>query len=65
MLELKEKINEIKSQLDVAQNHYKYETDPYLIDALVYQIISLEKRYCYYMSQAKEVQRIIGWGCKP
>ena len=45
----------IKKQLNVINNMFNMETDEYLIDSYIYQIQSLNKRYQYFLKQAKKM----------
>lgn len=46
-------IDEIKLQLEVAREHFKNAVDESLIDSYIYEIISLNKKYDYYLKEAK------------
>ena len=50
-----ENIEEIQKQLNVINNMFNMETDEYLIDSYIYQIQSLNKRYQYFLKQAKKM----------
>ena len=50
-----ENIDDIENQLNIIMNRFNMETDEYLIDSYIYQIQSLNKRYQYFIKQAKRL----------
>jgi|GEM_PF-2461111 len=45
---------QIKAQLDVCNQKFQMETDEYLIDSIIFEIQSLNKRYQYFLKAAKK-----------
>lgn len=51
--EIMEAINDIKLKLDSAQICLEFAIDDALIDSIIYEIISLQKKYDYYLRICK------------
>lgn len=47
-------IKELKQQIENTRLNFDMETDEYLIDSLIYQMLSLNKRYQYFIKAAKQ-----------
>lgn len=52
--EIIEEIEKIKKELELTRSHFDSTTDDTLIDCLIYQIISLNKKYQYFLKLAKK-----------
>ena len=48
-------IRQIQVQLECARNSFERATDETLIDSYIYEIISLQKKYAYFLKTAKEM----------
>ena len=48
-------IRQVQVQLECARNSFETVTDEALIDSYIYQIISLQKKYEYFLRTAKEM----------
>ena len=48
-------IRQVQVQLECARNSFETVTDEALIDSYIYQIISLQKKYVYFLRTAKEM----------
>ena len=49
-----ENVRLIKEEMQVVKNNFDMETDEFLIDSYIYQMEALNKRYQYFIRQAKE-----------
>lgn len=47
-------LNEIKIKLDYAELCLNFTSDPLLIDSIIYEIMSLQKKYDYYLKLSKK-----------
>ncbi len=52
--EIIESIEKIKQQLDLTRQNFDMATDESLIDCYIYEIISLNKKYQYFLKLAKQ-----------
>lgn len=50
-----EEIEKIKNQLEKTRANFDLATDDSLIDCYIYEIISLNKKYQYFLKKAKEI----------
>lgn len=50
-----EEIERIKDQLEKTRVNFDLATDDSLIDCYIYEIISLNKKYQYFLKKAKEI----------
>lgn len=48
-------IRQVQVQLECARNSFETVTDETLIDSYIYEIISLQKKYEYFLKTAKEM----------
>lgn len=48
-------IRQVQLQLECACSSFESVTDEALIDSCIYQIISLQKKYAYFLKTAKEL----------
>ena len=48
-------IRQVQLQLECARSSFDAATDEYLIDCYIYEIISLQKKYAYFLKTAKEL----------
>ena len=48
-------IRQIQVQLECARNSFETVTDENLIDSCIYEIISLQKKYAYFLKTAREM----------
>ena len=62
--ELQDKINEIRSRMEIVDNLFSNLSNADLIDACVYEKMALTSRYNYLLKQARELEQSIG-GEKP
>ena len=51
-------INHAKKALDIAYNNFDTVTDPDLIDSCIYELKSLQLKYQYLITQAKQMNII-------
>ena len=54
-------IRQIQVQLECARNSFERATDETLIDSYIYEIISLQKKYVYFLKTAKELGLTAGF----
>jgi hypothetical protein len=54
-------IRQIQVQLECARNSFERATDETLIDSYIYEIISLQKKYAYFLKTAKELGLTAGF----
>ena len=47
-------LKNLKLRLDSINNNFEYVTDPALIDSYIYEILSLNQKYTYYLNLCKE-----------
>ncbi len=47
-------LKNLQRELDLAHSNFEQATDPLLIDSWIYQIMSMHKRYQFYLGQCKE-----------
>ena len=52
--EILNSIEDLKKEMNIVKSHFDMETDEYLIDSYIYQMEALNKRYQYYLKQAKK-----------
>lgn len=52
--EIMEAINEIKMRLSTAQTCLEFALDEALIDSIIYEIFSLQRKYDYYLKICKD-----------
>lgn len=52
--EILRNIQEIKARLDYAELCLNFTSDDLLIDSIIYEIMSLQKKYAYYFRQIKK-----------
>ena len=48
-------IRQVQVQLECARNSFERVTDENLIDSYIYEIISLQKKYAYFLKTAREM----------
>ena len=48
-------IRQVQLQLECARSSFESVTDEALIDSCIYEIISLQKKYAYFLKTAKEL----------
>ena len=48
-------IRQVQIQLECARSSFESATDETLIDSYIYEIISLQKKYAYFLKAAKEM----------
>ena len=48
-------IRQVQVQLECARNSFETVTDEHLIDSYIYEIISLQKKYAYFLKTAREL----------
>ncbi|MDO4531265.1 MAG: DUF2508 family protein [Bacillota bacterium] len=48
-------IRQVQVQLECARNSFAVLTDENLIDSCIYEIISLQKKYAYFLKAAREM----------
>lgn len=48
-------IRQVQLQLECARSSFQSATDETLIDSYIYEIISLQKKYDYFLKEAKEM----------
>lgn len=48
-------IRQIQTQMECAKNSFENVTDANLIDGYIYEIISLQRKYAYFLCMAKEI----------
>lgn len=47
-------IEKIKGQIELTRKNFDFATDSTLIDSYIYELISLNKKYDYFLQQAKK-----------
>lgn len=55
-------IRQVQLQLECACASFEAVTDEALIDSCIYQIISLQRKYAYFLKTAKELGLTRGYG---
>ncbi len=58
--EIIQSIEDIKNQIYESKKNFDMATDSSLIDCYIYEIISLNKKYEYFLQKAKEMGLIAG-----
>ena len=48
-------IRQIQLQMECARNSFETVTDETLIDSYIYELISLQKKYAYFLKTAREM----------
>ena len=48
-------IRQVQLQLECARSSFEAVTDENLVDSYIYEIISLQKKYAYFLKAAKEM----------
>jgi len=54
-------IRQVQIQLECARNSFESVTDENLIDSYIYEIISLQKKYAYFLKTAREMGLTSGY----
>ncbi len=54
-------IRQVQVQLECARNSFETVTDEHLIDSYIYEIISLQKKYAYFLKTARELGLTAGY----
>lgn len=53
--ELKNEIEQVKNQMDIAYSNFQNAMDPDLIDCYIYESNAAWKKYCFLLRQLKKV----------